>query len=543
MRNKILLFLIIAIIVAGGVGYWLYQGNSYSKEVLKLEILGPQTASVGQEVEYTVRLKNNGNIRLDDPQLVFEYPKNTEPSGGRPLRVNINKDEINAIYPGQEQIFSFKGRLFGEQGDLKEAKAMVSYRPKNLSARYVSKTSCLSTIGEVPLTFEFDVPSVSGTNQESNFSLNYFSSIDYPLSDLEIKIDYPNGFQFKQADPKGIADNEWRIPLLNKAEGGRISITGNLQGELGEIKIFKAKIGVWQNGEFVVLKQANKQVKIIEPSLYITETINNSSNYTANVGELLHYQIVFRNIGNAPLQNLFLASKLNGKLFDFATIHSIKGQSQRGDNSIIWDWHDVPKLQFLDAGDQGEVEFWVKVKENEENVSKAKLENEIILGQSRRKFITKINSKVELTQDAYTDDEIFGSQGNLPPSPGKDSFFTVIWRVKNYYNLLEDAEVRASLPEQVKLTGKVDPQKLSFDPKTREIVWSIGNMDSGTGIKDSFQLAFQIQLLPTSNQQNNFAQLVGPAVIQGLDQWTETQLQATSTAITTESFGEQGRVK
>ncbi len=543
MRNKILLFLIIAIIVAGGVGYWLYQGNSYSKEVLKLEILGPQTASVGQEVEYTVRLKNNGNVRLDDPQLVFEYPKNTEPSGGRPLRVNINKDEIKAIYPGQEQIFSFKGRLFGEQGDLKEAKAMVSYRPKNLSARYVSKTSCLSTIGEVPLTFEFDVPSVSGTNQESNFSLNYFSSIDYPLSDLEIKIDYPNGFQFKQADPKGIADNEWRIPLLNKAEGGRISITGNLQGELGEIKIFKAKIGVWQNGEFVVLKQANKQVKIIEPSLYITETINNSSNYTANVGELLHYQIVFRNIGNAPLQNLFLASKLNGKLFDFATIHSIKGQSQRGDNSIIWDWHDVPKLQFLDAGDQGEVEFWVKVKENEENVSKAKLENEIILGQSRRKFITKINSKVELTQDAYTDDEIFGSQGNLPPSPGKDSFFTVIWRVKNYYNLLEDAEVRASLPEQVKLTGKVDPQKLSFDPKTREIVWSIGNMDSGTGIKDSFQLAFQIQLLPTSNQQNNFAQLVGPAVIQGLDQWTETQLQATSTAITTESFGEQGRVK
>ena len=99
------------------------------------------------------------------------------------------------------------------------------------------------------------------------------------------------------------------------------------------------------------------------------------------------------------------------------------------------------------------------------------------------------------------------------------------------------------MPEQIKLTGKVDPQKLSFDPKTREIVWSIGNMMTGTGIKEPSQLAFQVKLSPTGDQRNKFVQIVGPAIMEGLDQWTETHLQATSTAITTEIFGEQGRIK
>ncbi|MEA3453245.1 MAG: hypothetical protein U9Q96_02855 [Patescibacteria group bacterium] len=544
MINKIIVSLIIGVLVLGAVGYWLYQGNSYSKEILRLEIFGPEKIMIGDEIEYSVRLKNNGEIRLDDPILTFEYPGTAQPANGESMRIVKESEELGgAIYPGQEKIFKFRTRIFGEQGEIKEAKAMVSYRPRNLKATYVSKTSHLATIDEVPLTFEFDIPSGVGSNQEMNFSLNYFSSIDYPLSDLEIEINYPNAFNLKETEPKGISNEEWRISHLSKAEGGRIDIKGSLGGETGTTEVFKAKIGLWQRGEFVLLKQAIRQVKIVEPSLYITQTINNSTSYTANPGDLLHYVITFRNIGNNPLQHLFLASKFNGELFDFTTIRSSLGQSQAGDNSIIWDWHDVPKLQFLDAGEEAAVEFWINLRDDLENISRARVDNEIILGQARRKFVTKVKANLELSQNVFIDDEIFGSQGKIPPKVGEKSTFTVLWRVKNYYNPVKDVKMQATLPSQVKLTGQVLPQKLTFDPITREIVWAIGDLDPNQGVKEPHQLAFQIELKPTTSQKGKFAPLVGEVFVGALDAWTDQRVEATSTPITTQSFGEEGRIQ
>ncbi len=545
MRNKILLIIIVAFFILGAVGYWLYQRNDYSKEVLRVDILGPDSASAGQQVEYTVRIKNNGDVRLEEPRLIFEFPNTVQPMNGEGLRVTKESDAFDdrAIYPGQEKTFRFQAIIFGKQGELKEAKATVSYHPKNIKATYVSRTSQLMTINDVPLTFEFDIPSSLGGGQELDFSLNYFSSIDYPLSDLQIKITYPSDFSLKETDPKGLSDIEWSIPLLNKAEGGRIDIKGSLSGEVGSTKIFKAELGMWKDGNLIVLKETAKQVKIVEQSLYITQIINGSPEYVANPGDLLHYEIAFRNIGSSPLQNLFLASKLNSQLFDFGTIKTPDGQTQTGDNSIIWDWHKIPKLQFLDAGEEGLVEFWVELKREAEGMSSAKIESEIILGQARRKFVNKVNANVELAQDAFVDDEIFGSQGNFPLTIDKESNFTVVWKIKNYYNPVKGAKVRAVLPAGISLTGQIIPQKLSFDPETREIIWTAGDLPANQGINEPLQLAFQVKLKPNASQQGNFVELVKDTVFSGLDEWTEKDLQTGPSLLTTEAFGDNGKVR
>lgn len=544
MSGKILLILVILVAVASAFGYWVYQSNTYSKEVLRLEIIGPDKAMVGEEIDYTVRIKNNGDVRLEDPKLIFEYPEASVVPEGQSLRVTKDSEEFDKfIYPGQEKIFKFRARIFGKQGDIKEAKAMVSYRPRNLKAGYVSKTSHLLTVEEVPLTFEFDMPSSLGPGQELNFSLNYFSSVEYPLSDMEIAITYPAGFSLAETDPRGLSDAIWRIPLLNTAEGGRINIVGNLSGETGETKTFRAELAIWEGGERVVIKSVTKQVKLIEPSLYISQTINNSDDYIAKPGDLLHYYIIFRNIGTSPLQNLFMAVRLNGALFDFQSIRSTNGEFEPGDNSIIWDGRNVAKLQFLDSGEEGEAEFWIRVKDTEEQLTKPKLENQIILGQARRKFTTKVNTKVALEQTAYVGDEIFGSEADFPLKVGEKSNFTIIWRVKNYYNPLQDVKVSALLPRPVKLTGKVMPQKLSFDPDTREMLWAIDKMDPGQGIEQPHQLAFQIELEPRDSQVGAFAQLVSSAKFSGTDTWTNQEITATSSPITTEVFGEEGRVE
>jgi len=137
VKKKFTFFIIILTVILGIGGYWYSQKNIYSKEILKLEILGPSEADLAGEVEYLVKYKNNGNIRLEEPTLIFEYPAYSVLEQEGPLRKEIGPKELGeAIYPGEEKTFSFKARLLGKEGEVKTAKAWLKYRPKNLSAWY-----------------------------------------------------------------------------------------------------------------------------------------------------------------------------------------------------------------------------------------------------------------------------------------------------------------------------------------------------------------------------------------------------------------------
>jgi len=181
VRNRFIFSIIILAVLAGVIGYWNWQRNIYSKEVLKLEILGPREVDFLEEIEYIVKYKNNGAVRLEEPRLIFEYPKQVILPENRTSFQEITLDDI---YPGEEKTISFKARLLGKEGENLVAKASLSYRPKNLKARYESATTFTTTIKQVPLTFEFDLPSKIESGKNFTFRINYFSNLDYPLTDF-----------------------------------------------------------------------------------------------------------------------------------------------------------------------------------------------------------------------------------------------------------------------------------------------------------------------------------------------------------------------
>lgn len=538
---KKLAFLIIIIMLALGVaGFWYSHRNTYSKDVLKLEILGPQETGLVQEIEYTVRYKNNGNVRLENPKLIFEYPSNSIISGDS-LRVTKESEDFGgAIYPGEEKTFHFKARLLGKEGEAKIAKAWLNYQPKNLTARYESSTTFTTVIQRAPLSFEFDLPSKIEPEEEFQFRINYFSNVDYPLSDLRVIVDYPQGFEFEDSQPKGIADNEWGIGLLNRTEGGRIKISGKLFGEEGEQKVFQAKLGIWQEGKFVLLRESFKGIEIINPGLYITQEINGNPEYIASPGDLLHYEIFFKNIGEDPLTNLFLVSKLEGKPFDFETIKTPSGEFEPGDNSIIFDWRNNSDLQFLDYQEEGEVEFWVELKEDWEFADSQRplITNTVYLSKSRGVFETKVNSKLEISQQGYFQDEVFGNSGPLPPKVREETTYTITWQAKNYYNSVRNTKAKAILPDNVELTGEIFPSEqsedITFDSESKEIVWNLGDLEPGVGVTNGApNISFQLALTPGQEQKGEPADLISEVEISGEDQWTKKILKDRNPSLNT----------
>ena len=433
--------------------------------------------------------------------------------------------------------------MLGKEEESRIAKATMNYQPKNLNAWYDSKTTFTTIIKKVPISFQFDLPSKVEPGENLKVRLNYFSNVDFPLSSLRVKMDYPSGFDFEKSDPNPLGEKEWEIGLLNRAEGGRIEVTGSLQGSLGEEKIFKAELGSWKDGEFVSLKEINKGIEIVKPDIYITQQINGSPEYTADPGDLLHYDVIFKNLGEEPLSNLFMVVQLEGSIIDLESIKAPGGDFKLGDNSIIFDWRDNPQLAFLDSQEEGEIDFWIELKDDWEisNVDRDKnplVKDKIILSEAREEFETKVNSRLELIQKAYYEDEVFGNSGPIPPEVGRRTTYTVTWQVNNHYNKVEDVKVRTILPDEVELTGKIYPEEeeedFVFDTDSREIIWDVGDLDPGEGVINSAPtISFQIRLLPTFSQRGEPAVLINESEVSGEDQWTEQILSDTASSTDT----------
>jgi len=541
MKGKLIKVIIILTIILGVAGFWYYQRNIYSKEILRVEILGPEEVEMAQEIEYIVKYKNNGNIRLEEPKLIFEYPKNSIVVGEEIRSENQEalpqeevsprqEKELEDIYPGQERTFHFKARLLGRENEAKIAKAWLSYKPKNLKTRYESATTFTTLIKSVPLTFEFDFPSKVEPGRKTLFRLNYFSNIDYPVSNLRVRIEYPAGFEFFESQPKSLGKTEWEIPLLNKAGGGRIEVSGILRGEVQESKIFRANLGIWQEGEFVLLKETTKGIEITRPSIFLSYQINNSPQYSACPGDYLYYEVFFKNTGEEALENLFLVVQLEGGVLDFDTLQAGAGQFQKDSNSIIWDHITVPQLRLLSSMEEGKVGFWVRVKDDF-SLKNPQIKTKISLSEAKEEFITKINTKLVISQRGYFNEGAFKNYGPLPPRVGSTTTYIIFWQAKNFYNNVKNLKVKANLPLQVRLTGEISSKeaKFSFDSASREIVWEIGELTAGKGISGPGpEISFQVALTPDSAQRREIPELISQVRIIGEDIWTGEKVEATA---------------
>jgi len=523
------LIILISVIAVCALFFFVWQNMSFSKEILKVEIIGPEKASVGEEIEYIVKFKNNGAVRLENPELTFEFPEGAIIDQGTRIQ-RKTADEIQGdIYPGQERTVKFTTRYLGKENDAKTVKATISFQPKDLKSRNEVTTSFTTILNEVPINFTLDIPAETASGKAFSFRINYSSNVNYPLEDISFIIQYPDGFEFLYSQPKALENTQWDIPILNEAGSGKIEVSGILTGNSQEQKIFRARMGIWKDGNFILLKESIKGIQIASPSLYITQKLNNSEDYIASTGDHLHYEVFFRNLSETPSTNMILIIRLEGSSLDFNSIVAPEGKFEAGDNSIIWEPKNVPDLQYLDPGQEGKIEFWIDVKKDWKMKNLADknptIKNKVMINTSRGEFVTKLGTTLEAKQNIYFEDKYFDNSGPYPLEANQKTYVTVEWTANSTFNYVGEAVMKTVLPDNVIYEKKTYPEgvDLVFDEDTRELVWNIGTVEAGSGtLKQSKTCAFQLSVTPQTIEQDII--LLGSAQISGIDQWTNKGL-------------------
>ncbi len=510
MNKKTISLIALGIVVALGVlGFWYYRDTIFSKEIMILGVTAPDYAKVGEKIEYVVKYKNDGNFVLEDPKLVFELPEYSLTEDGKQ---RLSQD-LPDMQPGDEKTVTFEARLLGKEHDIKTARAWLSYMPHNLSVRYESEAFVNTAIDAVPITLELDLPSSIEKGKEVGYSINYFSNVDYPLEKTSVRVDAVPGFHVQSAVPKSLDNAEWKLPTLEKSDGGKITIKGQVNGDTGSKMKFVARLGMWVHGVFVVMKEAEQEVEIIQPLLSISQKVNGSSNYSPIPGETLRYEIFFKNIGPTSFDNLLVMSDISGSGLDFSTLRSPDGQTRPNDNVIVWDSRQISRLRHLEAQGEAKVEFTVALKKSwvptDAEKNNTVVKNKVTVADISQEFTNKVSSKLDVVQSSTL---VEGS-------------WRLNWQVKNYLNDVRNVKVKAILAPGVSLDDFIEPEteaaNFSFDTQSREIVWFVGSLPAGSGVTTApKQLSLQFSGV--------FGGLVTQVTILGEDAITGTTIESSA---------------
>ena len=508
--------------------------------------------SVGDEVAYKLKYSNTTKLDLNDMVFKFTYPDDSvvlsagggSALGGKNLSETFTVDQLS---PGQSAEKEFKAFLVGDRGNIKTAKADLSYGAGSLKTVFEKNTSLSTTIIGLPISLTLSAPPNSVPGQVVNYVLDYRNESSDDIYDLRLEFDYPDGFSVQKSTPSPNTGNYvWIVPVLKKGSGGRISITGPLSGKEGETKnvlvALKRKIG----GQYINYEKAETSSVIANPLLGAEILVNDSSDYSAFAGDDLNYTIKYSNNSNYNLVGVNLLVKLEGEMYDISNLDTKGGYYDNSNGTILWNASTVSDFANLAPNKKGQVSFRIKLKSSipsgitgsknlfvrasarlsTPNVPSSVGGDEIF---AESGLVTKISTQPTLKQTVYYNDPAFGSAGPFPPEVGKETSFTVHWQITNPGNDMSGVKITGILPagvawKNIVSVGSGQPEP-TYNPNTSEAVWNLGVLPQGVGVTGAkYEASFQITVKPAINQKGSPIVLIKDSKLSGVDTFTKQNI-------------------
>lgn len=526
-------------------GFFFWRGaTSFDKSKVDFEIRGPESIVSGDEVKYLVRYKNNTKLELRNIELVFYYPENSIPSDGEEMIKSVDLPNLPA---GDENQIELLVRFIGLRGEIKVAKAELNYQPDKISSHFSNEADFSSVIISIPLIVNFDLPEKLVSGQSFDFSLIYSNRTEVAFDDIQIQIDYPTGFSFQSSEPTSYEESGvWRLDNLIAGEQGKILIRGNIQGEQGEVKLFKARLGLLKDGAFIPYTETAGAFRISVSPLFVSQKVNGAADYVARAGEYLDYQIIYQNTTDVGIRNVNITSTLKGEVLDFAELNlrESNGSFNGGTQTITWNASNLSALEYLAPYQEGVIEFSIKMNDflpvhdfadknfkitNTVKIdsSEAPLSLEDIRISGQSELIIKVASQLSIQAQGYYYDDLIPNSGPIPPVVGQTTTYTLKWRLTNAGNDLNKVKVEAYLPPHVQWLSNFIPSdtNLKYSSQTGKLVWDIGDISSATGVlSPTKQIAFQVAITPSLAHLGSLVELIGQSEVVAQDDFAGMKL-------------------
>lgn len=552
--KRFFLFSFIFFIIGLGIAaYSVYHGSvTLSSKNVEVTILGNSFVGGGEELPLQVEIVNKNAVDLTNAVLSIDYPKGaTDQVGSDIARIEKN---LGVIASGKSRSEEFSVVLYGEQGLNRSIKATLNYKLSGASSTFQKEEHFIVMISSSPVTLTADGPTAIVSGQPFTLTIRNNFNGDKALSDAVTRVEYPNGFVFKTADPAPISGNNvWSLGDLEKGTERVIKIQGRLIGEESDEKAFRVYTGTPESATdrrlAVTFNSVLHSVILAQPFISAEITINgeNSDVVPISSGSTVTGAIQWKN--NSPLSVIkpVFTMSLEGAAIDTAGLKIDNGYYNALDNTVTWTPESDQSLTTIESGQEGSFAFSFPTKQASIDARDMTLALSVSGVFPDRDYFQQTIDTIDQKTIRFASTVQFAAQslysvgpikntGPYPPKADNETTYTLTWTMRPSENALTNVRASATLPNGVVWAGVIVPQSeaVTYNADTKLVTWNIGTLPkaSGSAIQKK-TVSFQVKARPTRASINNDIALLGQTTVSATDSVANTPLTATRPALTT----------
>ena len=549
-----LLFFVLAVSISSAV--LLFGNRSISAENITIAVTGPFTVGGGETLPLQVGITNANTVAIESATLIVEYPRGT-------LSATDERTELRTEYLALDQVASgetinvpLRALVFGEENDEQNINVSIEYRVQGSNATFFKEADPLRfKISSSPVTVRVTALKKVSSGQETDIEIEITSNSPTVLSEILVKAEYPQGFDFTTSEPGPLsAQNIWLITDLEPEESQTIIITGIVIGKETDEHAINFTVGVpsERNQQTLasVFATAQTQFLIEEPFLNIDLEIAGQSGGVVVIesGQNSGASIEIENTLDDTLYDIVVEVLLGGNALSDLDVGPPNGFYDSLNNKIIWDVSNAPDLAELAPGRKTRLSFGIEPSEEimrtpqitlDVNVRARRVSEtevaETLLGTAQS--VLKVASAPKVRTDIGFNNGVFSDSGQVPPVAEQATTYTVSLMIENGSNDISEAVTSATLPSYVTwLEQTSGAGTISYNPSLRIVTWEAGSVDANSA---SFA-SFQVSLLPSKSQIGITPTLLDVQRMKATDLFTGTVVRSTNAAITAEMSQEAG---
>lgn len=564
-------FLAIIIIMIGWVIFSRNQADpsGVGEKNVSLSIECNNAVSSIGEVICKIECKNQDKATLTDLELIVDYPigfdfksSSIEPADEKNDKI-FNLSDISPL--GKREI-EIKGMLFGEKNSVKKLYASLFYKQDNSSLNF--KIDDIETSIEVSAevaTVDIIGPKQILPNRDSEYIIKVKNNSKEGIENLRLTILYPNSFSPKEfsADPEGNDKNRywWNIANLTATGEIEMKIIGVFSKDTRDDQEFNATLDVSNKQIYNLIAEDSFVSNAVEENVKLDLILNGSTNGKAvSFGDNLGYSLVYENYGEQDLKDVYIKMRIKGyqgdKEIGLINWESLKDENNGyiKDGEILWTNEEILKLSSFSAGEEGEIDFWLRLNDVSDVVSEIdsnggdliiKSVAEIVVGKvedvdvemiiESNKIVCDLNTSLIFNSQAryFNDDNIAVGSGPVPPKIGEETKYRIFWSIANSLHNTKEVSVKTVLPHNVEWTDRInaDMGDLKYNKNSREIIWTISELP--IKIKEA-SADFEISITPTEDDFNKILILTNETFLTAIDAKTDSQISAKSKSLTSD---------
>lgn len=500
------IFLLFFLAAVAWTGFFIFgRSSNFSEDKINISVETDKEPSVGQEITYQIKIKNQNNTTLNTTSLSVRYPHGFEFISSDPISSGENEKEwqLGSLNWGQESLITIKGKIWDNANSEANLQLIFSYHPGEYSVELQKIINYKKTLKSPAVDLSADCPTEVQNGVDFSCTIYLNNKTETALNNLELALKLPEGFKNNTPNWKDSKLNLPNLPVTSSS-----SYLVNLlptAAAISDNQSIKIDLNQKNDGKSYLYQSLVKEMILNKSILSLQVTANGSGEkQLVNFGDNITFLISYENNGNTDLKDVTLklildtSSADNKSLFDWTkirdkadgtiTAEQLSPQIRRA--IITWDKNQISSLANLKPQDKNTLEVSLPIKNKEAlNLSKlteyktliyteAKLEKETTAATLQSNTVDLIlNSDLGLTsQTVLKETEKISNDNNFDSK----NIYTLTWNLTNSLHELTDLQLTAILPQNVtwEKSASATAGDITFDNTTRQITWKLNRLPS-----------------------------------------------------------------